>query len=87
MGETNFRRPQIDSFISHTYYECEYGPEDYRHDLIHKDLQKNGCLNHFSIKQLYKYLHIADVAYYVVHHKRLDRSIAHGPQDPSSNSI
>ena len=35
VGESSLRRPQIDSFISHTYYECAYGPEDHRHDLIH----------------------------------------------------
>ena len=45
-----------------------------------------GCLPRFSIKQLYKFPHIAEVAYYVVEHKKLDGSIAHGPQDPSSNS-
>ena len=86
MGETNLRRPQIDTFISHTYYECAYGPEDHRHDLIHKRSTKNGCLARFYIKQLYKFFHIAEVAYYVVEHKMLDESIAHGPQDPSSNS-
>ena len=36
VGETNLRRPQIDSFISYMYYECAYGPEDHRHDPIHK---------------------------------------------------
>ena len=86
VDETNIRRPQIDSFISHTYYECAYGPKDHRHSLIHKRSTKKGCLARFSIKQLYKFPHIAEVAYYVVEHKRLDGSIAHGPLDPSSNS-
>ena len=40
VGETNFRRPQIDSFISQTYYKCRYGPKDHRYDLIQKNLQK-----------------------------------------------
>ena len=86
MGEINLRRLQIDSFISHTYHECAYGLENHRHDLIHKRSTKNGCLARFSIKQLYKFPHIAEVAYYIVEHKRLDGSIAHGPKDPSSNS-
>ena len=45
-----------------------------------------GCLVCFSVKQLYKYFHIVEVAYYVVEHKMLDRSITHGTQDISSNS-
>ena len=87
VDETNLRRPQIDSFISHTYYECAYGPKNHRHDLIHKSSTEKGCLARFYIKQLYKFLHIAEVTYYVVEHKRLHGSITHGPQDPSSNSI
>jgi hypothetical protein len=44
VGETNLRRPQIDSFISHTYYECAYGPEDHRYDIIHKRSTKKVML-------------------------------------------
>ena len=40
VDETNIRRPQINSFISHMYYECVYRPEDHRHDLIHKQSTK-----------------------------------------------
>ena len=44
LGETNLRRLQIDSFISDTYYEYAYGPEDHRHDLIHKKITKKFIL-------------------------------------------
>ena len=54
--------------------------------LIYKRSTKKCCLAHFFIKQLYKFPYIAEVAYYVVEHKRLYGSIAHGPLDPSSNS-
>lgn len=35
---------------------------------------------------MYKYPNVADVAYYVVKHKRKDRPIAHDPKDPDSTS-
>ena len=38
------------------------------------------------MKQLYKYSDLAEIAYYVVEHKRRDGSKAHGPKDPDSTS-
>jgi hypothetical protein len=82
VGEENIRCPQIDYFITHTYYECAYGPEDNRFDPLHKRFIKRGYLDRFSVKQLYTYPNVAEIAYYVVEYKRLDGSIAHGPKDP-----
>lgn len=45
--EENIHCLQIDSFISYTYYECIYGPEDYRFDHLHKHCFKKGCVARF----------------------------------------
>lgn len=47
VGEENIRRPQIDYFITHTYYECAYGPEDNRFDHLHKRSIKEVVLLDF----------------------------------------
>ena len=80
------QRPQIDYFITRTYYECAYGNENYRFDHLHKHSIKRRCLARFSVKQFYKYWDVAEIAYYVVEDKTIDESIAHGPKYPDSTS-
>ena len=44
MGKNNIRRPQIDSFISHTYYEYTYRPDVHR-----KRIQSNAGDLHSNV--------------------------------------
>ena len=84
VGEKHIQRLQIDYFITHTYYECAYGAEDYRFDHLHKRSIKKSCLARFSMKQYYMYSDVAEIVYYIVEYKRKDGSIAHGPKVPDS---
>lgn len=66
--------------MKHTYYECAYGPKDYKNHLRHERSIKKGCISRFLVKLwLYLHPHIAKVAYYHVDHNREDGTPAHGP--------
>lgn len=84
VGEKNIQRSQTKSIITHIYYEYVYGLKDYRRDHLHKSFIKRRYLAWFSVQQLYKYLDIAKIIYYVVEYKKKDVSIAYGPKDPDS---
>jgi hypothetical protein len=36
VGEFEIKRAQIDFQMKHTYYECAYGPKDYKNHLRHE---------------------------------------------------
>jgi hypothetical protein len=78
------KRPYITSFIEHIWYECAYGPEDYRDNPEYLHSKKRKCIAQFSIKQLQLYPDVVEVAYYHMDHTREDGTPAHGPHDPDS---
>ena len=78
------KRAYTTSSIEHVWYECTYGPKDYRNDLDHPHSKKHECIAKFSIKQLQLHPDVADIYYYHVDHTQEDKSPAYGPHDVDS---
>lgn len=66
----NIQPPQIDFFITHTYYECAYGLEDYRFHHLHKSLYLKRLSCSVFSEAIVQDSDISEIAYYVVEHKR-----------------
>ena len=77
-------RPQIDFYMKYIYYECAFGLKDHIWDLQHPHSKKFGCIAKFSIKQLFFFSCLVEVAYYHVEHIKEDESLAHGWEDKFS---
>ena len=79
--EEEKRRAYITLFIEQIWYECAYGPEDYKNDLDYLHSKKHGGIVEFSIKQLQLHSYVREVCYY---HTRENRGPAHGPNNVDS---
>ncbi len=73
MVDTSLRsNDQIDSFMTHIYYECAYKLKHYKNHPRHQRSKKKGCIARFLVKRLYLHPHITKVADYHVDHTRED---------------
>jgi hypothetical protein len=67
-------------------YECGYGPEDHHEDHNHMRSIKRGCLAHFSIKRLYTWPDVVEIAFYHRTHTQVNGDPIHNACDPWSTS-